>query len=75
MQRIRVTTAQESYEVLVGGKVADLPTYHNFKSGVVIAEKSIAANIDLGKLGLTVRSLDGGENIKNLAEIENLYRS
>lgn len=74
MKRIAVNTQNASYDVVVGGGLSDLRSLYQIGSGVVIVEESLCSNSGLLDLNLPIETVNGGESVKCLAQIEKFYQ-
>lgn len=75
MKQISVNTAGTNYDVFVACPLKQLHSYFKVSSGIIISEQRLYGKTESASLGLPIKTLSGGEGIKSLRVIEELYSS
>lgn len=75
MKRISLATQRAAYDIVIGAPLAELGQLIELKSALLIFEKAVAKRVEDASLNVPKEMVEGGEELKDLRAIEDLYRT
>jgi 3-dehydroquinate synthase len=74
MKKIGIKTANADYDVVIGANLRQLPEFLDLEHAFAVTESCVQQQWGQADIKIPVQVLEGGEQLKSLSSLENIYQ-